>query len=50
MVVSSNWSLKELKLCCLHSIEYATGTEGEKVRVRSRFNEDWTKWINSYTG
>ena len=50
MVMCSNWSLKELKLCFLHSIEYAAGTEGEKVRIRRKFDEDWIKWINSYLG
>lgn len=34
MVVSSNWSLKELKLVFLNSIEYSTCTEGEKIAKR----------------
>ena len=48
MVACSNWSLKELKMTFLYSIEYAIATAGQKINLRNSFNRSWEKWVNQY--
>ena len=47
-MVGSNWSLRNLKLSFLHSINYSAATQGQKINMRKEFFSSWEKWINSY--
>jgi hypothetical protein len=47
-VLGSNWSLRELKLTFLHSLDHSASAQGQKSTTRRRFTEQWSKWVNSY--
>lgn len=48
IVASSNWSLKDLKLVFLNSIDYAACGEGLKIKMRNQFSKEWSRWILNY--
>lgn len=37
MILSSNWSLRHIKLVFLHSLKFSSGSEGEKIVIRKNF-------------
>lgn len=43
--LSSNWTLRHLKLIALHSINFAVCGENEKKKMHEKFNENWQKWV-----
>jgi adenosine deaminase len=44
-VISSDWSLKQLKLVALYSINHAICKEGQKELMIKGFNDKWNQWI-----
>jgi adenosine deaminase len=46
--ISSNWSLKHLKLIAIHSINHAICSEETKKELLSSFNSRWDQWIHDF--
>lgn len=46
--VSYNWTLKHIKLTCVHSINHAICTEGVRIKLIKSFNEKWQAWLNNF--
>jgi len=44
-IISFNWSLKDLKLIGIHSINHAICSPDQKTQLLSSFNNRWNKWI-----
>jgi hypothetical protein len=47
-VMASNWSLRELKLIFLHSLDHSAAAQGQKSTTRRIFTDQWSKWVKSY--
>lgn len=44
--MSFKWTLKELKLLGIHSINHAICSEEEKTKLLESFNQRWNQWVN----
>ena len=47
-VISSDWSLKQLKLVALYSIHHAICSEGQKEAMLKSFDKKWNDWIEKF--
>ena len=43
--ISFKWSLKELKLLGIHSINHSICSEEEKQKLLASFNKRWDQWV-----
>lgn len=46
--ISSNWSLKHLKLVGIYSINYAICSEELKKELITSFNKKWDEWVKTF--
>lgn len=46
--ISSNWSLKHLKLISIYSINYAICSEEVRKELLVSFNKRWDEWVKAF--